>query len=104
MNLSVMSEVCDDVIPPEFAFLRQDCGFRVADHGDGYADLVAGSLRIALQRDRYYPAIIISVGNRYDEPQEGNWYASVGLNSVRSVLLHTDLAEILSDAELAHFL
>jgi len=107
-----MSKSAEDFIPPEFAFLQEGCGFRLArvetgfvtDASAGFAELVGGNLRIMFSLDPLPSAPrTILVASVHDEQRLGNWYIWINLEIVMWLALQTDPCNP-SYTEMANFL
>jgi hypothetical protein len=108
-----MSKSAEDFIPPEFAFLQEECGFRVArvntgfvtDASAGSAELVGGNLRILFSEDPLPSApMTILAASVHDEQRVGNWYIWIDLHAVMWLASKADPGTYPSDAEQADFL
>jgi hypothetical protein len=100
-----MTDKSDNVIPPEFRFLQEECGFRVAFRGNSCIQLVGGDLRISFDRGRYgNEPLGIHVGSVHDEQKEGNWDIWFSVQWIMWLVGKAEPGEYPSDTEMADFL
>jgi len=99
-----MSDKSDNVIPPEFRFLQEECGFRDAFRSSSYLELVGGDLRVMFDRGRYGDEpVTVRVASIHDKAKEGTRYV-YALGTVRKLVLKSNTLDIATTSEMADFL
>jgi hypothetical protein len=100
-----MTNALNNVIPTEFRFLQEKCGFRVTWRGDRAVELRDGNLRVIFSQDRDPSApITILVASVYDQQGPGNWIVDFGLHEVMWLASAIEPGKYPSDVEMADFL